>query len=532
MKKFKDIFTRDKKVNSFERETKVENIDENSILNKKLDNNINKIKDVLGNSSDIEIRRFTVGKNKDIKLAIIIIDGIVKKELVYDFVLKSLMVDLRDIDLNRDVNLVDTLKKCTVPDGEMDKIQDFKTLFMRLLSGDTIILLDGHSIGFTTGTRGWKDRGVTEPSSQNVVRGPKDSFCETLRTNTALIRRRIKNTNLWIENKRIGKETNTDIAIMYIKGIVSEDILEEVHRRLDKIDIDAILEGGYIEEFIQDETFTVFPTVYNTERPDSVAAGLLEGRVAILVDGTPYVLLVPTLFVQYFQSPEDYYQRADIASLLRLLRYVAFFLALLTPSIYIAITTFHHEMIPTTLLISIAAQREGIPFPAFVEAFIMEFTFEILREAGLRMPKAIGPAISIVGALVLGEAAVQAGIVSPVMVIVVSMTAISSFIFPSYNLAISVRIIRFLFMILAASFGLYGIALGLLTMLLHLCSLRSFGIPYMSPMAPFSIQGQKDTVVRFPLWSMFKRPKLISQKDIVRQKSSSIVTSKKSKDKK
>ena len=231
---------------------------------------------------------------------------------------------------------------------------------------------------------------------------------------------------------------------MFIKGIVNDKVVEEVRKRLDRIDIDGILESGYIEELIQDETYTPFPTVYNTERPDVIAAGLLEGRIAILVDGTPFVLLVPALFTQYFQSAEDYYQRSDFG-LLRMLRYLALFIALLGPSLYIAITTFHQEMLPTALLISLAAQREGVPFPAFIEALMMEVTFEILREAGVRMPRAVGQAVSIVGALVIGQAAVEAGIVSAAMVIVVSITAIANFSFPSFNMAISIRILRFVF---------------------------------------------------------------------------------------
>jgi len=404
-----------------------------------------------------------------------------------------------------------------LPEGDMKEIQDFECLFTHLLSGDTIILIDGYAQGFAASSRGWEDRGVTEPNSQTVVRGPKDSFSETLRTNTALLRRKIKDTNLWIETKPIGRKTKTDVAIAYINGIANDKIVEEVRKRLNRIDIDGILGGGYIEELIQDETYTPFPTVYNTERPDAIAAGLLEGRIAILVDGTPFVLLVPALFVHFLQSPEDYHQRFDISTLIRILRYVSFFIALLTPSIYIAVTTFHHEMIPTLLLLSIAAQREGVPFPAVVEALIMEITFEILREAGVRMPRPVGAAISIVGALVLGEAAVQAGVVSPIMVIVVSITAISSFVFPAYNMAIAVRILRFIFMMLGATFGLYGIVLGLIAMVLHLCSLRSFGISYMTPMAPFNWNDQKDAIFRFPQWSMFYRPRLISQKDMIRQ---------------
>ena len=338
-----------------------------------------------------------------------------------------------------------------------------------------------------------------------------------MRTNTALIRRRIKDPNLWLETKQIGKKTQTDVAIMYLKGVANEKTVTEVQSRLNRIKIDAILESGYIEELVQDEAYTPFPTVFNTERPDTVASAILEGRIAIIVDGTPFVLIVPALLIHFFQSSEDYYQRADIGTLIRLLRYLAFFLALLTPSVFIAVTTYHQEMLPTALLISIAAQREGVPFPAIVEAVMMEITFEILREAGVRMPRAIGSAISIVGALVIGQSAVEAGIVTATMVIVVSLTAISSFVSPTFNMAIAVRILRFGFMILAATFGLFGIILGLIAMVLHLNSLRSFGIPYLSPNAPFILKDQKDNFIRLPHWFLFSRPRLISQNDMDRE---------------
>jgi spore germination protein KA len=376
-----------------------------------------------------------------------------------------------------------------------------------------MLLMDGSPKGIALGSREWVDRGVQEPSSQTVVRGPKDGFTETLRTNTALIRRRIKDPNLWLETKQIGEKTQTDVAIMYLKGVANDKTVSELQSRLNRIKIDAILESGYIEELIQDEVYTPFPTVYNTERPDAVAAALLEGRIAIFVDGTPFVLIVPALMVHFFQSSEDYYQRADIATLIRILRYFSFFLALLTPSLYIAVSTFHQEMLPTPLLISLASQREGVPFPAFVEAMMMEVVFEILREAGVRMPRAIGSSISIVGALVIGQAAVEAGFVSATMVIIVSLTAICSFVFPANSMAMAFRMLRFLFMILAATFGLYGIILGLIVMVLHLNSLRSFGLPYLAPNAPFILQDQKDNIIRLPHWSLLKRPRLISKND-------------------
>jgi spore germination protein KA len=321
-----------------------------------------------------------------------------------------------------------------------------------------------------------------------------------------------------METKQIGRETQTQVAVMYIKGIAEEAIIQEVHRRLDRIDIDGILESGYIEELIQDGTYSPFPTIYNSERPDVIAAELLEGKIAILVDGTPFVLVVPAFFVSFLHAPEDYYHRADISSLIRILRYIGMLIAFIAPSLYIAVTTFHQEMLPTDLLIGLAAQREGVPFPAFIEALLMELAFEILREAGIRMPRTIGPAVSVVGTLVIGQAAVEAGIVSPAMVIVVAITAISSFSFPSYSIANSFRMLRFPLMGLAASFGLYGIIVGVIALILHLCSLRTFGIPYMSPIAPFNLPDQKDVFIRAPWWAMVLRPKLLNRKNVTREK--------------
>lgn len=255
----------------------------------------------------------------------------------------------------------------------------------------------------------------------------------------------------------------------------------------------------------------------NTERPDAVAGGLLEGLVAIIVDGTPFVLLAPVTFFRFFISSEDYYQRYDIASFLRIIRFSSFLVALLLPSIFIAVTTFQQEMLPTTLLISLAAQRENTPLPALIEAFLMELTFEVIREAGVRMPRAIGPAISIVGALVLGQAAVQAGLVSAAMVIVVSFTAISSFVMPAINMAAAVRLLRFTLMLLAGSLGLFGILAGLVPILVHLVSLQTFGVPYLLPAAPFKLQDMKDLVLRFPWWSMRTRPAYFSHRNPIRQ---------------
>lgn len=490
-------------------------------LKTNLHENIQKIKKSLGKSADIIIREIKIGKEGSIQAGVIYTDGLTDTPSLQNFILETLMLDLKGIELQRkhfpDQNLVSALKDVAMTVGEIKDLTTFDVLFTGVLSGDTVILIDGYAQGLIISNKQWVERGVTEPSSQTVVRGPREGFSENIRVNTALVRRKLKDTNLWMESKVIGKRTKTNIAMMYINGVANDKIVNEVRLRLDRIDIDGIFESGNIEELIQDAPYSPFPTVFNSERPDIVAAALLEGRIAILVDGTPFVLMVPALFTQFFQSSEDYYQRADIASLIRLLRFFAFFIALLAPALFIAVTTFHHAMLPPALLISLTAQREGVPFPAFVEAIIMEVTFEILREAGVRMPRSIGSAMSIVGAFVIGTAAVEAGIISAMMVIVVSITAISSFVSPTYDIAIAVRMLRFGFMAIAASFGLFGITIGLIALILHLCSLRSFGVPYMSPLAPFNLSDQKDTFIRLPRWIMFSRPRLINQKNTVRQ---------------
>lgn len=491
------------------------NIVGSNSLKENLKENLQHIKNTLGESADIIIREIKIGNEGRIKVGIIYTDGLSNSEALQNFIMETLMIDIKQTDIENnliaDSSTLTLLKSFALTVGELTDVSDFDQLFTSLLSGDVIVLIDSFSSGYIIGNKFWQERGVMEPTAQTVIRGPREGFSENLRVNTALVRRIIKDPNLWMISKEVGRRTKTNIAIMYIEGVADQKVIDEVCNRIGRIDIDGILESANIEEFIQDSQFTLFPTVFNTERPDTVAAALLEGRIAILVDGTPFVLIVPALFIQFFQSSEDYYQRAVMASLIRLLRFIAFGISILMPALYISLITFHHEIIPPALLVSLAAQREGVPFPAFVEAVIMEITFEILREAGLRMPRAIGSAMSIVGAFVIGTAAVEAGIISAAMVIVVSITAISSFVSPTYDIAIAGRIVRFIFMGLAASFGLYGILIVLIALVLHLCSLSSFGVPYMSPFAPFNLAGLKDSLIRFPIWNMLKRPSYISK---------------------
>lgn len=470
--------------------------------------NLVRIKEELGGSADVVIREIKIGEHSG---ALVYVDGLTKSDAISDYLLESIM-DQTVIEKD----IFQFMLENTVALGSVQTITNWNQVYDMLFSGNTIIFLNGYNKAISAETKGWEKRAISEPTTQLSIRGPKDSFTETLRTNTAQIRRRIKSPNLWLESMKIGLVSQTDVAIMYIKGIADDAIIAEVKHRLNRIKMDSIQDSGMVEQLIEDQTWTSFPTTYHSERPDVVTSQLLEGRIAIIVDGSPFVLTVPVVFIQFFQSPDDYFSRFDLSTGIRLLRVMAFLIALIGPSTYIAATTFHQEMIPTPMAIAIAAQRENVPFPAFFEAAIMEVVFEILREAGLRLPRSVGQAVSIVGALVIGQAAVQAGFVSPVMVIVVSITAIANFSIPVFSMAIAARLIRFVLMALSSFLGFYGIMLGILFLSIHLCSLRSFGVPYMVPLAPLNIYNLQDAFVRFPIWAMKSRPWLISKDNIVR----------------
>lgn len=468
-------------------------------IHPQLDQNLQQIRAALGQSPDITIRELEIGDAPG-KAAVAYTDNISDKNMINRFILDTLMnAPARLSSVPERKTLFDFIRSNALTVGEVNVIQDWDSVILSILSGDTVIFVDGEAQAIVCGTRGGEQRSVEESSSQLVIQGPRDGFAESIGTNVALVRRRIRSSNLWLESMKLGRLTQTDVAIMYIKGIAEDSIVQEARDRLNKLkDLDSVQSPFQVEEAIQDKLLTPFPTMMSTERPDSVAANLLEGRIAIFVDGNPFVLVAPVTFSMFFQSAEDYYQRFETASAIRLLRYAALFISLFVPSIYISVITFHQEMIPTPLLFSVAAQREHVPFPAFIEAIIMEVTFEILREAGIRMPRAIGQAVSIVGAIVLGQAAVEAGIVSPVMVIVVSITGIASLATPAFTMALSIRLLRFFIMFSAAMLGLYGVVLTSIILLGHMCGLRSFNTPYMTPFGPMSLKEQKDTLLRLP----------------------------------
>ena len=478
------------------------------------------VEKALKTSNDMVVREFYLGKDSPTRAAVIFIDGLSDTQLTDDFILKAGMFETTLHDNMKAAE--DELRRLGIPINDLKVGKTLKDVVDTILTGDAAVLIDGVPRVLQLNAKGWVQRGIEEASTESVVRGPRDSFTETIRTNTAMIRRRLKDPNLCVESMKVGRRSLTDISIMYLEDVADPKLVDEVKRRIDGIDIDAVLESGYIEQFIEDHHISPFPIIQNTERPDKAVANILEGRVVIVCDGTPFVLIAPSVFAQFYQSPEDYYERFLIGTLIRIIRIISMGMALLLPSLYIAFSSYHPEMIPSRLVIAMAAGRSTVPFPSIIEAFLMEVTMEILREASVRLPGPIGPTIGIVGALVVGQAAVQAGIVSPIMVIIVALTTIGSFASPSYSAAIALRMLRFPMMIAASLFGLYGIMLLLILILVHLCSLKSFGVPYLSPMTPMNLNANKDTFIRAPLQWMFKRPEPFNPQDPIRVGDSSV----------
>jgi len=461
---------------------------------KLLSRNIELICDFMGNSSDFIVREITIGNKQ---AALFYLDGMIDMQKVLDNVIRP----LHDRASSDEITLL-ILKSAILDVGVASFTQSFEEVLDQILSGSLLLLLDGIDEGLSISLPGWEERSISESKAQPVVRGPQESFTENLRTNTTMVRRRVKDTRVRLTTLKVGEKTKTDISIMYIHEIADLDMVQNMISIIKSLQVEGVLEGEYLEECLRGERqFSIFPTFYNSDRPDSISAGIMEGKIAIFVDGSPFTLLAPAVFADFMQSAEDYYQSFIYSSIIRILRYLSLFICMLAPSIYIALTTFHQDMIPTVLLLSLSAQREGVPFPAFVEAMIMEVIFEILREAGLRMPRTVGQAVSIVGSIVIGQAAVEANIVSAVMVIVVAITAIASFVIPSYTMALPIRLLRFGFMGLAAMFGVYGLTVGIIMLLVHLNGLHSFGVPYLSPLANYNSSKQKDAILRFPFRS-------------------------------
>jgi spore germination protein KA len=477
-------------------------------LTNSLADNITLLRDLFKNNQTVRYREFQNRINSNIKCCIIYTDGMINKELVEEHIILPVM-EMNLQDSITPENILDILMGKVLISGDVKKINDVNEIAASISYGDTLLLADTATEALVIDTKGWPVRAIEEPSSEKVVRGSREGFTESIMSNLTMIRRRILVPELKTTFKELGTRTKTKIALCYIEGIAQDKILNELIKRLDKIDIDGILESKYIEEYIKDAPFSLFDTIGYTESPDIAVGKLLEGRIILVCDGTPFVLTLPFLFIEYFYLYEDYYSNYIYASFNRLLRILALSLGISIPALYVGIVTFHKELIPTSLFLSISASRKGIPLPTLLEAFVMLIGFSMLREAGIRLPKPIGQAISIIGALVLGDAAVNARIISAPMVIVIASTGIASFLVPKMlGVFIDMQV---LLLILASVLGLYGYFFGIMGLVLYLMSLRSFGVPYMLYSTMVKVEDLKDTTIRVPWFLMNFRPKFIAK---------------------
>lgn len=492
----------------------------NGRLAKDIEQNIKTIEGLFMNCYDIVIRRIEMGKGYKVKIAVIYIDGLIDKNHVSEYTIGFLnsegLGSYSPIGFGKDI--LDYISKEVLANAEVQEEKNMQNIVDAILSGDTVLMADNAEKALVIGSRGWVFRSIEEPETEAVIRGPREGFTEVLKFNTTMIRRRIKDTNLKIVVKSIGKRSKTGVAILYMEDIVDKTFLQEVNKRLMSIDIDSISDSSSLEFLIEDNYLSAFPQIENTERPDAVAASLYEGRIALIVDNSPFALILPATVGTMLQSSEDYYSRWSDSTFVRLIRLIAVGLTVLSPSLYIAITAYHPGLLPAKLTYFLAASRIDVPFPAVVEATLMELTLELLRESGTRVAGPVGSTVGIVGGLIIGQAAVDAGIVSPLMIIIVAVTTIASFVIPSTEFASGLRVWRFILMGFSALLGLYGVMLGIILLGSHLIKMDSFGVPYTSPYSGLGIDtGElKDTLLKAPIQHLRERPEFTRPRNKVR----------------
>ena len=488
------------------------NQEDSGTLSANYDESLKNLKELF---RDDDVMQFREIKNKnagDLRFCFVYCDGLVDSELIGSQLIRPL---LKLKVTAKEKITADAILEQVVQTGSGKTVSNYQEIIRSITGGDTLLFVDGLKEGMLFSIKKFDKRSVTEPEAEKVLSGPREGFTETLLSNLSMIRRRLKTNKLKMRYYTVGRETQTQLAIAYLDGIVNENILKELYRRLDTIDIDGVLDANYITELVRDNPWSPFRSIGNTERPDVVVGKMLEGRIALFVDGTPVVLTLPYLFIENFQSNEDYYMNFYYSSFSRLLRILGFMLTILVPAIYVAITAYHHEMIPSPLLIRIATEQQKVPLPAALECFLLLLVFDILRETGVRMPTSVGQALSIVGALVVGQAAVEAGLVAAPIIIVVAMSGITSLLIPKMNAP--VIFVRIIILALGAFLGFLGVTLGCALLLVHVLSLQSFGISQMAPERKLRYQEIKDTIIRAPWWQMRLRPLRLSE-NIVREK--------------
>ncbi|GAB6482108.1 spore germination protein [Bacillus cereus] len=456
------------------------------------------IQDVFCKSKDLIIRPFELNNYKYVAIFLepLIDQEKLEKQLFLPLTLKG---------------TIETSNTCTMK--YWDSSTDEQTIIENLLNGFTALFIEEKQEVYFINTPASFDRSTEEPANEKVVSGSHQGFIENLHINLNLLRRSIENPNLYIDYLTLGKKTNSKVAITYMKGIANDSAIQEVMKRLNDACADMIFNPGYLEEFIEDSTYSPFPQILKTERVDRVKANLIEGRIAIMAEGNPTALIVPINFFAFYQSPDDYNTRPFIGSFIRIIRLISFWIAITFPALYIAVIGFHFEVLPNDLVLVVKGAVENIPYPPLIEALVMELTIELIREAGIRLPAPIGQTIGIVGGLVIGDAVVKAGLISNTMIVVVAITAIAAYVVPSDEMSSSIRLLRFPLMLAAASLGFLGIVFCLMFLFIHLCEIESFGTPYFAPIAPLHWKDLKDAIIRVPIWKMKKRPKALQPKE-------------------
>ncbi|TXK81462.1 spore germination protein [Paenibacillus sp. N3.4] len=488
-----------KKYHSVEQHKKYKpsyNQQSNDPISKDLQENINEIHNLFTQTPDLIVRQFTI-KQTGHQAALIYLNGLTDKNAINNYVLRPLQFE---------TGSAEGIGGLALTVGQINLLHTWRQIESVIFQGSSVLLVDGRDEAYALGTQGWPQRAIEDPQLETSLKGAHQGFVETSSQNIALIRRYIPNRELKIKELLVGRRGQSVLSILYLADVAHPEVLQELVDRIQQLDVDIIMNTGELAEYIEDNPYSPFPQFILTERPDAAASQILQGRFVVVVECSPSVLIAPVTFASFFQNIDDYSTRWSIATFMRLLRYFAFFVAIFLPAFYIAVLSYHFEIIPIKLLLTIGEFRGRVPFPPFVEAVIMEITLEMMREAGVRLPAPVGQTVGIVGGIVIGQAIVQAGLINNIMVIVVAFTAIASFILPNYDMVAAVRLIRFAMMLAASMFGFVGIIVGMMTMVGHLVALESLGTPYSSPFAPVRFADWKDTFVRLPLWKMVNRP--------------------------
>lgn len=488
-----------------------------SSLHAELAANLRVLRRQVADSDDVVIREVSLGPRR-LPAALLLVEELTDPQAVEGRLLSALTVDFPEEagGPSSPVHLLDRLRSRILPLAGVETVGTFDDLVLGVLSGAVALLVEGSADALLLTTPSQKGRQIAEPPAESVIRGSREGFVEDLRTNLALLRRSLRNPSLKVRVSLLGRRTRTRVALVYVADLVNQEVLAEVRGRLDTLDADRLTSSGQLEQLLEDDWLSPFPQVEATERTDRVVLALLDGRLALIVDGSSFAMIIPTTFNSLMLSPEDYNLRWHMGSFIRLVRFFAVPLTLLLPGLYLALITFHPEMLPTQLMVSIGFSELDVPYPAVVEVLLMETAIELIREAVLRMPSQLRQAIGVVAGLIVGEAAVRAGLVSNVTVVVMATTAIGSYAIPNYALAFTLRMLRFALIVAAGAFGLYGLITGFIFILVHLCTLKSFGVYYLSPLAPARFQSWLDTVFRAPLPALKTRPKEFAPQDEVR----------------